>query len=114
VAFFSKCLLGDLAIFMMADNKEQRVCMKFCFLLGTVRNLTAALYSTKILSKNNATVMQRGELLKQEQAVGYIVGFPGYLCCLGRISDTANDSSNRSCTAPGHCLMRTIAVFIGI
>jgi hypothetical protein len=28
---------------MMADNKEQRVCMKFCFLLGTVRNLTAAM-----------------------------------------------------------------------
>jgi hypothetical protein len=24
VAFFSKCLLGGLAIFMMADNKEQR------------------------------------------------------------------------------------------
>jgi hypothetical protein len=24
-----------LAIFMMADNKEQRVCVKFCFLLGT-------------------------------------------------------------------------------
>ena len=32
--FFSKCLLGSPAIFMMADNKEQRVCMKFCFLLG--------------------------------------------------------------------------------
>jgi hypothetical protein len=28
---------------MMADNKEQRVCVKFYFLLGTVRNLTAAL-----------------------------------------------------------------------
>jgi hypothetical protein len=40
---FSKCLLGGLAIFMMSDNKEQRVCVKFCFLLGTVRNLTAAL-----------------------------------------------------------------------
>jgi hypothetical protein len=40
---FSKCLVGGLAIFMMADNKEQRVCVKFCFLLGTVRNLTAAL-----------------------------------------------------------------------
>jgi hypothetical protein len=26
---------------MMAD-KEQRVCVKFCFLLGTVRNLTTA------------------------------------------------------------------------
>jgi len=34
VAFFSKCLLGSSAIFMMADNKEQRVCVKFCFLLG--------------------------------------------------------------------------------
>jgi len=34
VAFlFSKCLPGSLAIFMMADNKERRVCMKFCFLL---------------------------------------------------------------------------------
>jgi hypothetical protein len=42
-AFFSKCLLRGLAIFMMADNKEQRLCVKFCFLLGTVRNLTAAL-----------------------------------------------------------------------
>jgi hypothetical protein len=41
--FFSKCLLGGWAIFIMADNKEQRVCVKFCFLLGTVRNLTAAL-----------------------------------------------------------------------
>jgi hypothetical protein len=43
--FFSKCLLGGLAIFVMADNKEQRVCVKFCFLLGTVRKLTAALYT---------------------------------------------------------------------
>jgi hypothetical protein len=34
--FFSKCLLGV----MMADNKEQRVCVKFCFLLGTDRNRT--------------------------------------------------------------------------
>ena len=34
VGFFPKCLLGSLAIFMMADNKEQRVCVKFCFLLG--------------------------------------------------------------------------------
>jgi hypothetical protein len=34
VAFFSKCPLGSSAIFMMADNKEQRVCVKFCFLLG--------------------------------------------------------------------------------
>ena len=32
--FFPKCLLGSSAIFMMADNKEQRVCAKFCFLLG--------------------------------------------------------------------------------
>jgi len=31
---FSKCLLGSSAIFMMDDNKEQRVCVKFCFLLG--------------------------------------------------------------------------------
>jgi hypothetical protein len=29
-------MLGGLAIFMMANNKEQRVCVKFCFLLGTV------------------------------------------------------------------------------
>jgi hypothetical protein len=42
VAFFSKCLLGGLAIFMMADNKEQRVCVKFCFLFGTVRNSTSS------------------------------------------------------------------------
>ena len=34
MAFFSKCLLGSWVIFMMADNKEQRVCVKFCFLLG--------------------------------------------------------------------------------
>ena len=32
--FFPKCLLGSSAIFMMADNKEQRLCVKFCFLLG--------------------------------------------------------------------------------
>ena len=31
---FSKFLLGSSAIFMMADNKEQRVCVKFCFLWG--------------------------------------------------------------------------------
>jgi hypothetical protein len=41
--FFSKCLLGGLATFMLADNTEKRGCVKFCFLLGTVRNLTAAL-----------------------------------------------------------------------
>jgi len=34
VVAFSKCLLGSSAIFMMADSKEQRVCIKFCFLLG--------------------------------------------------------------------------------
>jgi len=34
VAFFSQCLLGSSAIFMMAGNKEQRVCVKFCFVLG--------------------------------------------------------------------------------
>jgi hypothetical protein len=34
VAFFHECLLGSSAIFMMADNKEQRVCVKLCFLLG--------------------------------------------------------------------------------
>jgi hypothetical protein len=34
VAFFPKCLLGSSAIFMTADNKEQRACVKFCFLLG--------------------------------------------------------------------------------
>jgi hypothetical protein len=32
---------------MMADKKEQRVCVKFCFLLGTVRNLTAMITSIK-------------------------------------------------------------------
>ena len=32
--FFFKCLLGSSAIFMMADHKEQRVCVKFCLLLG--------------------------------------------------------------------------------
>ena len=32
--FFPKCLLGSSAIFMMADNEEQRACVKFCFLLG--------------------------------------------------------------------------------
>jgi hypothetical protein len=34
VAFFPKCLLGSLAIFMMVHNTEQRVCVKFSFLLG--------------------------------------------------------------------------------
>ena len=29
--FFCKCLLGSSVIFMMADNKEQRVCVKFFF-----------------------------------------------------------------------------------
>ena len=32
--FFSKCMLGSSVIFMIADNKEQRECIKFCFLLG--------------------------------------------------------------------------------
>jgi hypothetical protein len=32
--FFPEGLLGSSAIFMMAVNKEQRVCVKFCFLLG--------------------------------------------------------------------------------
>ena len=32
--FFPKCLLQSWAIFMIPDNKEQRVCVKFCFLLG--------------------------------------------------------------------------------
>ena len=32
--FFPKCLLGSSEIFTMADNKEQRVFVKFCFLLG--------------------------------------------------------------------------------
>jgi hypothetical protein len=40
---FFKCLLGGLEIFMMADNTEKRGRVKFCFLLGTDRNLTAAL-----------------------------------------------------------------------
>jgi hypothetical protein len=35
---FSKCLLGGLAIFMMSDNKEHRMCVKFYFLLGSVRS----------------------------------------------------------------------------
>ena len=34
MAFFYKYLLGSSAIFTMADNKEQRLCVKFCFLLG--------------------------------------------------------------------------------
>ena len=34
MAFFANCLLGSSAIFVTADNKEQRVCVKFCFLLG--------------------------------------------------------------------------------
>jgi hypothetical protein len=38
---FSKCLLGGgSAIFMMVDNKEQRVCVKFCFLLVSEQSLT--------------------------------------------------------------------------
>jgi len=32
--FLSKYLLGSSAIFMMAVNKEQRMCVKFWFLLG--------------------------------------------------------------------------------
>jgi hypothetical protein len=43
VAFFSKCLLGGLAIFMMADNKKQRVSVKFCFLLGSEQCLLGGL-----------------------------------------------------------------------
>jgi hypothetical protein len=43
VVFFFKCVLGGLAIFMTADNTEKRGCVKFCFLLGTDRNLTVAL-----------------------------------------------------------------------
>ena len=40
-------------IFMMADNKEQRVCVKFCFLLGksaaeTVLMLQEALSKTQV------------------------------------------------------------------
>jgi hypothetical protein len=38
--FFSICLLGDLAIFVMADDKEQRVCVKFCFLSVSEQSLT--------------------------------------------------------------------------
>ena len=49
---YSKCLLGSSAIFMMADNKEQRVGIKFCFLLGksaaeTVLMLQEALSKTR-------------------------------------------------------------------
>jgi len=33
LCFFFKCLLGSSATFVMVDNKEQRVCVKFCFLL---------------------------------------------------------------------------------
>jgi len=41
------------AIFMMAENKEQRVCVKFCFLLGksaaeTVLMLQEALSRTQV------------------------------------------------------------------
>jgi hypothetical protein len=35
---FSKCLLGRFGYFMMADIKEQRVYVKFCFLFRTVPN----------------------------------------------------------------------------
>jgi len=47
------CLLGSSAIFMMADNKEQRVCVKFCFPLGksaaeTVSMLQEALSKTEV------------------------------------------------------------------
>ena len=34
VAVFYKCLLGRMAIFMVADNKEKRACVTFCFLFG--------------------------------------------------------------------------------
>ena len=52
-AYFSKCLLGSSAIFMMTDSKEQRVCVKFCFLLGksaaeTVLMLQEALSKTQV------------------------------------------------------------------
>jgi hypothetical protein len=40
VAFFSKCLLGGLVIFMMADNTEKRGCVKFCFQSGSEQSLT--------------------------------------------------------------------------
>jgi hypothetical protein len=40
VAFFSKCLLGGVAIFVMADNTEKRGGVKFCFLLGSEQSLT--------------------------------------------------------------------------
>ena len=41
VAFF-KCLLGSSAIFMMADNKEQRVCVCVCVckVLFSVREIS--------------------------------------------------------------------------
>jgi len=34
VALLSTCLLGSSAIFIMADNEEQIVCVNFCFRLG--------------------------------------------------------------------------------
>jgi hypothetical protein len=52
--FFSKCLLGSSAIFTMADDKEQRVCEKFFFLLlgksaaQTVLILQEALSKTQV------------------------------------------------------------------
>ena len=52
------CLLGSLAIFMMADNKEQRGRVKFCFLLGisaaeTVLMLQEA-FKEEVLSRTQA------------------------------------------------------------
>jgi hypothetical protein len=43
LCFFSNCLLEGMAIFIMTDNKEQRVCVQFCSLVVAVPILTAAL-----------------------------------------------------------------------
>ena len=70
MAFFSKCLLGSFAIFMLADNKEQRVCVKFCFLLGksaaeTVLMLQEALSRTQVYEWYSS--FKGGEMLCEDQ-----------------------------------------------
>jgi 5-carboxymethyl-2-hydroxymuconate isomerase len=58
VAFFSKYLLGGLAIFMMADNKKQRVCVKFCFLLGSNQSLAEKKNFTQTLCSLLSTIIK--------------------------------------------------------
>jgi hypothetical protein len=53
--FFSKGLLGGLAIFMMADNKEQRLCVKFCLLLGTFHTIVRQSGSEQSLTENKTS-----------------------------------------------------------